>query len=441
MKYLKRIVAAVVCASLLCGCTMLSSADDLLQAPRASKNYLLLQKKLDSLGEKLSPVSPQSGQYRNTVTFEDLDGDGVEEAIATMRQGASGQISVYIFQFVEDTYEQIGCITGQASAIGSLSFPQFGETEQGMIITWVLSNGTVEGMTVCGLKQGEMKKLAEIEYTDYITGDLDGDQEDEIFALNYGASGRKTARLYDYQGDKMALVAQADATQDVQATANITIGNLSDGKQAVFVDNKFETDNGMQTDIYAVSGSGKKDNPITIENLALMPGVSTYRPVALYYSDDVDSDGCVEIPQPTPLPGYTKSDQQDTLWMIDWFRYNVKTGEDPERACTTYHALSEGWCLIFPKGWRGNVTAKTTGDSDVSQTIFRDAKTKEVLVTFYAFGGSDREQAAETGGLTQLGKSSSRYYAMKVEQHSKSDYAVSESQLEKNFVIIQSDWY
>lgn len=441
MKYLKRVMAAVLCASILCGCTMLSSADDLLQAPRASKNYLLLQKKLESLGQKLTPVSPQSGQYRNTVTFEDLDGDGVEEAIATVRQGTSGQISVYVFQFVDDQYEQIGCITGQASAIGSLLFLQFGKNEQGMIITWVLASGTVEGMTVCGLKQGEMTKLAEVEYTDYITGDLDGDHEDEIFALNYGASGRKIARLYDYQGDKMALVAQADATQDVQAVANITMGSLADGKKAVFVDNKFETDNGMQTDIYAVSGSGKKDNPITVENLALTPGVSTYRPVALYYSSDVDSDGSVEIPQPLPLPGYTKADQQDTLYMIDWFRYNVGAGKAPVRACTTYHSLSEGWCLIFPKGWRGNVTAKTTGDSDVSQTIFRDAKTKEVLVTFYAFGGSDREQAAATGGLTQLGKSSSRYYAMKVERHCKSKHAVSKAQLEKKFIIIQSDWY
>ena len=151
MKYLKRVMAAVLCASILCGCTMLSSADDLLQAPRASKNYLLLQKKLESLGQKLTPVSPQSGQYRNTVTFEDLDGDGVEEAIATVRQGTSGQISVYVFQFVDDQYEQIGCITGQASAIGSLLFLQFGKNEQGMIITWVLASGTVEGMTVCGL--------------------------------------------------------------------------------------------------------------------------------------------------------------------------------------------------------------------------------------------------------------------------------------------------
>ncbi len=441
MKYLKRFLAVMLCASMLCGCTMLSSADDLLQAPRASKNYLLLQKKLESLGQKLTPVSPQSGQYRNTVTFEDLDGDGVEEAIATVRQGTSGQISVYIFQFIDDQYEQIGCITGQATAIGSLSFPQFGETEQGMIITWVLSSGTVEGMTVCGLKQGEMVKLAEVEYTNYITGDLDGDHEDEIFALNYGGSGRKTAQLYDYQGDKMALVAQADVTQDVQSVANITVGSLEDGKKAVFVDNKFETDNGMQTDIYAVSGSGKKDDPITVENLALTPGVSTYRSVAMYYSSDVDSDGCVEIPQPTPLPGYAKSDQQDILWMIDWFRYNMKAGENPVYACTTYHSLSEGWCLIFPKGWRGNVTVKTTGDSDVSQTIFRDAETKEVLVTFYAFGGNDREQAAATGGLTQLGKSSSRYYAMKVESGSKSRYAVKESQLEKKFIIIQSDWY
>lgn len=436
MKYLKRIAALLLSAVLLSGCTILSSGDDLLQTPRASKSYLLLEKKLVGLGEDMTAISPQSGQYRNTVVFEDLNGDGEDEAIAFMRQGTGGQIFVYIFQLVDGAYEQIGCITGQGTAIGSLSFLSFGKDGQnkGMILTWTLSNSVEHGMTVCGMENGEMKGLTELEYTDYTTCDLDDDGADELLALNYGDNGRKCAQLYDYQEGKMVLQSQADATQDVQGIANIMTGQLESGEMAVFVDNKFEKDNGMQTDIYAITGK-------TLDNLALTSGVSTYRPVSMYYSDDVDGDGLVEIPQLHAMKGYEKASQQETQWEIDWYHYSLNPNEERLRAFTTYSSLSEEWSLIFPNSWRRSVMVTTTGDSDVSQTIFSDAETSEVLVTIYVFGGADRQTASKAGDLIDLGSSSSNCYSAKINNNADSGLAVGETRIRRNFSIVQKEWY
>ena len=436
MKYLKRIAALLLSAVMLSGCTILSSGDDLLQTPRASKSYLLLEQKLVGLGENMTPISPQSGQYRNTVIFEDLNGDGEDEAIAFMRQGAGGQIFVYIFQLADDAYEQIGCITGQGTAIGSLSFLSFSKDgrNKGMILTWTLSNSVEHGMTVCGMKDGQMQGLTELEYTDYTTCDLDGDDADELLALNYSDNARKCAQLYDYQEGKMVLQSQADATQDVQSIANITTGQLESGEMAVFVDNKFEKDNGMQTDIYAVTGK-------TLDNLALTSGASTYRPVSMYYSDDVDGDGMVEIPQLWAMKGYEKAPQQEIQWEIDWYQYSLDPDKERFRAFTTYSSLSEEWSLIFPTNWRGHVTVTTTGDSDVSQTIFSDAKTSEVLVTIYVFGGADRQTASKAGDLITLGLSSSNCYSAKINSNAESELAIGETRIRRNFSIVQKEWY
>ena len=51
---------------------------------------MLLQKQLEQImGDTMTYVSPQGGEYRNTVTFEDIDGDSEKEAIAFLREGLS----------------------------------------------------------------------------------------------------------------------------------------------------------------------------------------------------------------------------------------------------------------------------------------------------------------------------------------------------------------
>ncbi len=434
MKLRKPLMAAVLCAGMLSGCTFLSGGDDLLQTPQPSKNNLLLQKKLDAL-EGMTEISPQAGQYRNTVTFEDLDGDGVEEAIATVREGTGGSIAVYIFQKKDNDYEQIGHISGQGTAIGELAFPNFSRdgSKKGMIITWTLANGVEQGMTVSGLENGRMEKLAEIEYTNYTITDLDGDGVDELFTLSYGkSSGRKTAQLYDYNGKTVQMISQTDATQDVQVAVHMTTGQLESGETAVFVDNKFENDNGMQTDIYTLRDK-------SLENLALSANISTYRPLSMYYSDDVDGDGLVEIPQFQAMPGYETVALADTVWMIDWYDFNAGALHRPNRVFTTYHSLNEEWRLILPEKWRGSITVQTEAGTDMNTTRFVNRKTKEVLASVFVYAGADRQNNCSRDGYHLLDMSSTKCYAVKMGDKS-NDLAITEARFAQNFAVIQTGW-
>lgn len=453
MKHWKRLAAALVSCSLaLSGCTVLSSGDDLLQTPKPSKSNLLLQKKLEAMNN-MTEISPQSGQYRNTVTFEDLDGDNVDEAIATMREGTNGAISVYIFKLENNDYEQIGCITGQGTAIGELSFLNFSEdsSQKGMIITWTLSNSVERGMTVCGFQENEMVKLAEMEYTDYTTCDLDDDGVDELLTISYNPADRNSAQLYDYQNGQLKLQSQANATQEASSIANITTGKLLGGEAAVFVDNKFEKDNGMQTDIYTIhegalenialsssSSTSSDDEQISAAgDSSKVSAFSTYRSLSMYYCDDVNSDGLVEVPKPKALPGYEGASQTDTLWMIDWYDFSIG---DAERVFTTYHSLNEEWLLILPKGWRKHVTAKTISGTEENRTVFSDVETGEVLATIAVFDGTDKASNYQQSGYELLQSTSTKCYAVQMGD-GKSKYFVGLNQLKRNFSVIQSGWY
>lgn len=458
MKYFKRMTAMILCVAMLSGCTMLNGGDDLLQPPKPPKSYVLLQEKLNELENTMTAISPQSGQYRNTVTFEDLNGDGTDEAIATMCSKKSGKVQVFVFQRTDDEYVEIGHISGKGAAIGSLSFPYLtssqteedmpSRTEKGMIITWNLSNSLEKGMTVCALQDGEMRSLRDLEYTDYTTYDMDGDDADELFTVNYMESG-KTASLYDYNSEKgkLELISQANATQDVQTTVNITTGRLASGERAVFVDNKYETDNGMQTDVYVLEKKkqGKKVQR-KLENLALTTELTTYRSVSLYYSEDINSDGCVEVPQLTEIPQLKSPSTKDTdskvntAWFTDWYQFRLDEDEKTTCVATTYNSLNEEWRLFLPSEWRDHVSVKTASDSGISQTLFQDAETGDVLLTIYVFGEKDRDLLFQTSDLTDLGGANSQCYAMRIEK-TDSEYAITESEAEERFAKVNPDWY
>lgn len=432
MKKLNMIASLLLSVVMLAGCSFISSGDDLLQTPKPTKNYLLLQDQLeDIMGDTFTYVSPQSGSYRNTVTFEDIDRDGQEEAIAFLREGTGGSVYVHAFKLIDGEYQSIGSIKGSGSALGSVSFMDIDDKEELIVLTWTLSGDVKQGLTVCGLKDGQLTDLLDANYTSYMTIDLDQDQSDELFTVTYDPAGRKTAQLYDYQDGKMIMLSQTDATQDIQTVANITQGALNaDGMPAVFVDNKFENDNGMQTDIYVLEKN-------KLRNVALSAQASTYRSVSLYYSSDVDNDGIIEVPQLQAMPGY-ENEQAETLWMVDWYCYNVDGSA--RHMQTTYDSLTEGWSFRFPKNWRGVITARTTSDAGVNQTLFYEVGAETMpLLTIYVFTGDDREEAATAGNLIDLGSTSETCYAAQMGETS-GEYRISESQVLAQFSIVQSDW-
>ncbi|MDO4174012.1 MAG: hypothetical protein Q4D42_04550 [Eubacteriales bacterium] len=434
MKIIKKCFILLLCTALLTGCSLISGGDDLLQTPKPSENFTLLQEQLEKIiSEGKTYVTPQSGSYRNTVTFEDIDSDGADEAIVFLRDGTGGKIYVYAFAWEDGEYKEIGSIAGPGSAVGSMSFLTVEDgQEKLLVLTWTLSNEVKQGLTVCRVRDHKLEELLSTTCTNYIVSDMDRDNTEELFTLSYDNTERKTASVYDYDNEKMLLLSQTDATQDVQAIANITAGQLNDSEmQAVFVDNKFENDNGMQTDIYVLDGS-------TLRNVATSSNTSTYRSTSLYFCEDIDGDGSIEVPQLHALPGYEDREAAETLWMIDWYRYGM--GDEAKLVHTIYDSPTEGWMLEFPKEWRNNVTAVSISQSGRNETVFMEQDgLQEQILTIYSFTGEDRKQEASADGLIELGSTSDICFAAKLGDGN-TQYDMTEKEVQRAFTVITNEW-
>lgn len=439
MKKSRILLLAVFIITFLTGCVF-KSGDDLLQAPKLPKSYVLLQKQLDAiLAKGYAYAAPESGQNRSTVQRVNIDGDGDDEVISFFRESKNGKVTIFLHQKYGEDYVEMGKLEGHGTALESVSYPRFSANGGlGIVLTWKLANDMGKGMSVCAFENGTLKNILDTEYTDFSIADIDGDNIDEIVTLIFEPQGRKYARLFDYVDGHMALVSEASLSQDAKSIARVRNGIISNDTPALFVESKLEGDAGLLTDILV------DDNGV-FRNIAIDPeqGLenATYRPVSVYASD-VNNDNMTEIPNAVPMPGYENKKNAEKVWMLDWYVYS--TSNPPKKVCTTYNNAAETWMLTLPDAWRGTVTALKQKDSNGDfYTSFEEyLKTGNVpLLEIYMFTGDDREEMAAQPGMIILKKKENAVYTAKIPQGAgQSALAVTEAQIKEMFSEISREW-
>lgn len=120
--------------------------------------------------------------------------------------------------------------------------------------------------------------------------------------------------------------------------------------------------------------------------------ISTWR----YYRDfkdangmDIDNDGILELPIPEALPLLDETSSQ--LYLLRWNQYD-QNGE-ATRVCTTFHSYDDGWYLILPEDWKGEVTAARRDRLNLSERAVsfyhwtQDMEEPEEFLTIYRLTG------------------------------------------------------
>ena len=111
---------------LLGGCSF-NSPEVLYTVPKAAEDYTNLQMEIDKVrNANAEYAGPLTGSYTQPVQLMDLDGDGVQEAVAFFRTTAvdnSPPLKIYIYhQTEEGQYAVQTIIEGEGTAINSISY-------------------------------------------------------------------------------------------------------------------------------------------------------------------------------------------------------------------------------------------------------------------------------------------------------------------------------
>ncbi len=463
--------------TLLSGCGAISAAEELYALPRASVEYESLQGELQALLDSgLEYAAPLAGSSTQPVQDVDLDGDGVGEAVAFFRDssGQEGGLQVYVFgQNEESEYEVMTILTGQGSAFSSVAYCQLdGGDNLDIVISWQISSGIYALSAYSVWDGGSQELLSPQTYTRYAIEDLDGDGADELllFQLNTAEGSENRADYYRCVDGSMMRVNQVYLSTDLASIDRINASALYGGEAALYVTGTAasageESGAAYQiTDVLAV-----REGTLVNVTRSEESGSSELTRRRTYVADqDLNGDGVWEIP--TLSATYERLESgaicvAETFYLVSWMQYDLHGGQ--HLMCTTYYNSSDGWYLVLPESWQGQI-ALARSDYSEGRTVERGIQFYQVVkvdpegeshlqmdlstgqnvltnaagalfMTVYKNTGADREMRAAIGERTVLGQGTEEaVYSVLFSGETEIAWTVED--VEEHLHIIVTDW-
>lgn len=395
----------------LSGCY--SNLDELYALPAASEDYENLQAKINQVIETgAEPISPLSGDKIQSVQLQDLDGDGVEEAVAFFRTSEDTPLKIYIYRQVGEDYEQAAVIESSGISINYIAYEELDDVPgQEVVVSWQISDSVnfLAAYSV-GLQQqpGEVVELMRVSYTDYQLMDIDKDDKQEILVLQYQAEGGGQVDCYNFRDGTLMLDSSAPLSSGAANVQERREGLLRDAVPALFITSPIPSDseNTYVTDIFACR-EGRLVN-ITMDESS---GRSE-QTIRYYYNTvgctDINADGITEVPQPNELTEYRGSSLVTNFWLVSWRQFALDGSS--QTLYTTYYNSQDGWYFILPESWLGHITLSRSdmpggGERGVVFSYWPEGDTERepsAFLTIYKLTGTNRQKRAVLPGRFSL---------------------------------------
>ena len=437
-----RVLPIVLLPLLLSGCMMMASVEDLYALPKLPQEYQALGNHIENILSKGAEItSPTSGSNLQSVQIEDLDGDGIAEAIAFFRNNNDERpLKIYIFRALNDVYEQAALIEGSGTSIYSIRYLDMNRDGiMEILVSWRV--GMQQALSIYALDNLEPVLLMSSAYARYETVDLDSDNALELIILrgDETETGSSLADFYDWDGASLLLKSSARLSVAVGELQWIKSGTLESGDAAVFVTGRVagvEENSRAVTDILVC-----RDAELVNILLSQMTGISSQ--IARYTGvqpTDIDGDGATEIPMPAQLPTLENGEE---MWKIYWSNYDADG--NTTQSITTYHNLTDNWYLEIPEEWNGRFAVVQGNTSTAEHATrfysFSGGRADKLLFTIYTLTGDNREIQATKGERTILRRQFGAVYALELGPgYEEWRYALEEADLMARFNAIVTQW-
>ncbi len=360
---LKALGAAVLGVSLLlsaggCGITNLSK-DDMLRPPKTMGDEAEIEQLIASSSKGGYTLKyPKSGSHRNAVTMHDIDGDGVNEAIAFFRdRDKDGSTGVHIMVMYErdGKWALSGDLTTETTDVDCLDFSDVNyDGTQEILVGYSTYTAGVNFLSVYTYQNGKTGTIESGQnYSSFYCGNLDGKSKVITLSL-FNNENEAKATMLEYDPQRNALYAQTSVAMDgnVASYKNVVFSDLGNGANGLVVDG-FLTSGEMVTQIiYYDPSDNVLANPLYRDHAQ---NVTQRKQEVL--SADINNDGKVAIPTVSALPFSTKSGSPAAADQLVWNSFHVETAElQPVQRTVVNYDYS--YTIKIPDTWQeGSFTA------------------------------------------------------------------------------------
>lgn len=394
----------VLACLLLSGCAM-KTVDEMYCLPKRSEAYQELQKVLDTELQNMEYCAPLSGMNQQPVQAADVDGDGVSEFLVFAKAAGERPLRILVIEREDQTFTLTDTLQFSGTAFDQVEYISMDEKSGVELVVGIqLSDQLLRSVAAYTFADGKGEKLLDANYTNFLTVDLDRDNQGELFVLYPGQTEESPGfvALYEVEKGVVERSLEVKLSAPVSRLQRVITGELAGGEAAVFVASALE-DTVLVTDVYALR-SGALTN-ISLSNES-GTSVSTIRN-HFVYAQDIDEDGQLELPALIPMKAMSERNTQSED-LIRWYSLSI-TGEEVDKLYT-YHNFVNGWYLVLDSTWAQQVTV-TQDSTGYSFYLWDLAKENaiRVLEVQMLYDQDEISQAMENGAILLYQGESSAY--------------------------------
>lgn len=394
----------VLACLLLSGCAM-KTVDEMYCLPKRSEAYQELQKVLDTELQNMEYCAPLSGMNQQPVQAADVDGDGVSEFLVFAKAAGERPLRILVIEREDQSFTLTDTLQFSGTAFDQVEYISMDDKSGVELVVGIqLSDQLLRSVAAYTFADGKGEKLLDANYTNFLTVDLDRDNQGELFVLYPGQTEESPGfvALYEVEKGVVERSLEVKLSAPVSRLQRVITGELAGGEAAVFVASALE-DTVLVTDVYALR-SGALTN-ISLSNES-GTSVSTIRN-HFVYAQDIDEDGQLELPALIPMKAMSERNTQSED-LIRWYSLSI-TGEEVDKLYT-YHNFVNSWYLVLDSTWAQQVTV-TQDSTGYSFYLWDLAKENaiRVLEVQMLYDQDEISQAMESGAILLYQGESSAY--------------------------------
>lgn len=359
----QRIIATVITAALLLsGCTSLSlNGPDILTPPKAAGSRAEIQQLLEEdAGGGYTLLYPSSGAYKSGVVLHDLDGDGTDEAVA-LYTDAAGAPKVLCAAKNGERYRSIGSAALSSANVSSLCFADIDADGRSELL--ISCDAASAAAQLSAYRADDTLSVLYIAggYTDFITGDFDGNSADDVLLLlPASVEATAAASLAVYTDGAFSEKSSCEIDPTMLSCAKLSFGQISTGIYGAVIDGILE--NGMvSTQLLCYDASAHAlMNPLFVYS-GYSDSVRAYDVTSF----DIDEDGIIEFPL-CELTAHGKSEDTAAVCpAAHWCEYDPGQMK-PVTKCDTLLCEKLGFLLRLTAEQLSTLTARYIDENAVA---------------------------------------------------------------------------
>ncbi len=408
---MRKIIAlfAFVCVIFLSACNVFSpnqSIEELLRAPQPTSSLHEVQTALNNYVQSAIQLKyPRGEKELSPIIIEDLDGDGLSEALALYTKTDESQSAfLCVLENTGEEWRVVQEIKGVASEVTDVQFVNFSQNTQ-IIVGYANSSFTDEYISVYEYKDEHISRLYEQAYYNYLAQDITGDgvadflvankNEESSFLnlvwLKAGENGFDTVQTIELD-DEFVSCTQIKASSSGDNLGVIIEGTFSDGFYSNLVfrlneDSRLEKWPQTNTDTALLSlrsheqltatGFGAKDVLHIPTNVT--PISTSFQNNRFYFVTWRDYLGETTVPAlnfEDFMPSGRQTEQNDSQFILGQ-SYTVALPEEilyaqsdaqdiilPAKPIFGVYDSLYGYFIAFPEEWMGRVTVTDSSAQD-----------------------------------------------------------------------------